>query len=63
MEWRGAGFGIVALAVGALAASVLRAQEVSHDLGRVRLGLGLGEGPIIYGLREYGISVIKTVYP
>ena len=29
-------------------------------LGRVRLGLGQGEGPIIYGLVEYGTGVIKT---
>ena len=31
MEWRGARFGIVALAVGALTASVLEAQEVSRE--------------------------------
>lgn len=129
VEWRGARFGIVALAVGALTASVLGAQEVSRErdgsteegppldvlvgmrgelvglfspganldvvvrfpdtpawasmgflaqmirwnvqydhrtrrdhqyLGRVRLGLGQGQGPIIYGLLEYGIGVIKT---
>ena len=29
-------------------------------LARVRLGFGQGEGPIIYGLLEYGIGVIKT---
>ena len=31
MEWRGARFGIVALAVGALTASVLEAQQVSRE--------------------------------
>ncbi len=31
VEWRGARFGIVALAVGALTASVLEAQEVSRE--------------------------------
>ena len=129
VEWRGARLGIVALAVGALTASVLEAQEVSRErdgsteegglpdvlvgmrgelvglfspganldvvvrfpdtaawvsmgllaqmirwnvqydhrtrrdhqyLGRVRLALGQGEGPIIYGLVEYGTGVIKT---
>ena len=129
VEWRGARFGIVVLAAGALTASVLEAQEVSRErdgsteggplpdvvvgmrgelvglfspgasldvvvrfpdtaawasmgflaqmvrwdvqydsktrrdhqyLGRVRLGLGQGEGPIIYGLVEYGTGVIKT---
>lgn len=29
-------------------------------LGRVRLGLGQGEGPTIYGLFEYGTGVIRT---
>lgn len=129
VEWRGTRLGIVALAAGALTASVLEAQEVSRErdgsteegppldvlvgmrgelvglfspgahldvvvrfpdsaawvsmgflaqmirwnvqydhktrrdhqyLGRVRLGLGQGEGPIIYGLLEYGTGVIKT---
>jgi len=123
MEWRGARVGIVALALGALTASALEAQEVNreHDgstdvlvgmraelgrlfspganldvvarfpdsaawasmgllaqmirwnvqsdrktrrdhqyLGRIRVGLGQGEGPIIYGLLEYGIGVIAT---
>ena len=129
MKLRGARAGIVGLAVGALAASVLEAQEVSREpvgstedgppldvlvglrgefvglfspganldfvvrftdsaawasvgflaqmirwnvqydretrrdhlyLGRVRLGLGQGEGPIVYGLFEYGTGVIRT---
>jgi len=131
VEWRGAGFGIVALTAGALTGSVLEAQEVSRErdgsteegpgvdvlvgmrgelsglfspgasldvrfgfpgrpvwvslgflaqmirwdvqydtdirrdhlyLARVRLGLGRGEGPIVYGLVETGTGSIRT-YP